>query len=86
MVNKSPEIPDNARAIGAVARAISSVGEEFESIKYKVEGIAESIGKLGSFSELAKVLALSSIAAHGSSGDQEAALEKLKRGYLQDES
>lgn len=46
---KMPDSDDNSSAIGAVATAISSVGDEFNSIKYKIEGMSEAIDRLGSF-------------------------------------
>ncbi len=84
MAKKIPEITDSTSAIGAVAAAISSVGDEFQSIKFKIGEMAESIDRLGSVSDLAEVMALSAIAEHGDDEEREAAIEKLKRSYLRD--
>ena len=84
MANKTDTstIDETSSAIGAVAAAISSVGDEFESIKYKIEGMGEAIDRLGSFSELAEVIALSTIATNGTDEDREEVVERLKRSYL----
>jgi hypothetical protein len=88
MAKKSTaEIVDETSAIGAVAMAISSVGDEFESIKFKIEDMTDAINNTGidtSIRDLAEVIALQTIATNGSDEDREEAVEKLKRTYLRD--
>jgi hypothetical protein len=80
-----PESDDNSSAIGAVASAVSSVGDTFDSIKYKIEDIADAINNVGQCiqlgGDLADVIALSTIAQHGTDEDREAVVAKLKRGF-----
>jgi hypothetical protein len=90
-VAKMPPMPDDgsdlSSAIGSVGKAISLVADEFDSIKYKIEEMSESISHTcidTAISHLTEVMALSTIATHGSDEDREAVVEKLKQSYLRD--
>jgi hypothetical protein len=83
-VARMPESGDNSSAIGAVAAAISSVGDEFGSIKYKIEEMTEAINHISvdaAIGDLADVVALSVIANRGTDEDREAAIAKLKKRF-----
>ena len=75
---------DLSSAIGSVGQAISSVADEFDSIKYKIEEMSETIGSIrvdSSISDLADVIALSVIAKNGTDEDRALVVAKLKRRF-----
>jgi hypothetical protein len=90
-IAKMPPAPDEgsdlSSAIGSVGTAISLVADEFDSIKYKIEEMSESINHMEidtAISHLTEVMALSTIATHGTDEDRESVVEKLKQSYLRD--
>jgi len=90
-VAKMPPAPDDgsdlSSAIGSVGTAISLVADEFDSIRYKMEEVSESITHTGidtAISHLAEIMALSTIATHGTDEDRESVVERLKQSYLRD--